>query len=85
MSPGVWANSNTTAKRFAPFASGWPRREAVFLADIGGNAVQYSNSTDVKSTVTGVVGRSGRFDKLNSGRKAYGTIEQGDSKLAVKE
>jgi len=76
-------NSNEVLKKQSLPAVGMPRRDHFYNAGLGGNNIANGNITTFDSTQNGIVnGRSGRFDKLNTGRKAYGNPTQGDLQQA---
>jgi hypothetical protein len=81
---GYSLGSNSTVKRASQPVSGMPRRDRFFSSDMGGNMIANVNQTTFNATGTSlpVIGRSGRFDKTNTGRKAYGNNQQGDTVLA---
>jgi hypothetical protein len=75
--------SNDTAKRQGTPVAGMPRRDHYFQASLGGNNIANGNTTtNYDVTVNGTVwGRSGRYDKVAGGRRAYGNPTQGDTQL----
>lgn len=54
-----------------------PRRNQYFYADAGANMIANGNHTAYNASTNGtIVGRSGRYDKTQGGRKAYGNTNQ---------
>jgi hypothetical protein len=55
---------NMTKRASAP-ATGMPRRDHFFNAEVGGNQISNANSTTYNATVNGTIwGKSGRYDKV---------------------
>jgi hypothetical protein len=80
---GLVLGSNHTDKRGSVPATGMPRRDHFFQASLGGNQIPNTNQTSYNASTNGTVwGRSGRYDKVAGGRKAYGNPTQGDSQMA---
>jgi len=81
---GYTLNSNSTVKRASQPVAGMPRRDRFFNTDMGGNMIANANQTVFNATGTSlpVIGKSGRFDKTNTGRKVYGNNQQGDTVMA---
>jgi hypothetical protein len=75
-------NSVSTTKRAAPPATGLPVRFSNFRGELGGNQVYLQNITTEGTTK--LQGKSGRFDRLVAGRKAYGNPTQGDTQEAAR-
>jgi hypothetical protein len=60
-----------------------PRRDHYFGALVGGNNIANDNTTSYNSSTNGTIwGKSGRYDEIAGGRKAYGNPTQGDMQLA---
>lgn len=80
---GLGVHSNDTNKRQSIPATGMPRRDHYFAQSFGGNNIANANYTsNYDVAVNGTVwGRSGRYDKVAGGRKAYGNPTQGDSQI----
>jgi hypothetical protein len=76
--------SNDTNKRGSVPATGMPRRDHYFNAELGGNNIANANITTYNSSTNGTLwGRSGRYDKSapKLERKVYGNPVQSDSSL----
>lgn len=75
--------SNDTNKRGSVPATGMPRRDHYFFAELGGNLLTNANQTTYNASTNGTVyGKTGRYDKVAGGRKAYNNPTQGDAQLA---
>lgn len=74
--------SNDTLKRGSVPATGMPRRDHYFQSYAGGNLVSNDNYTTYNASTNGTVyGKTGRYDRVAGGRKAYGNPSQGDTQL----
>jgi hypothetical protein len=81
---GLGTASNTTSKRQSVPATGMPRRDHYFMMELGGNQIVGDNQTQQTynaSTNGTMYGRSGRYDKVAGGVKAYGNPTQGVSPM----
>ena len=79
------ASSDALKKASTP-AVGMPRRDHVFMGQLGGNSIANGNITSTyNATIQGDVrGRSGRYDEVAMGRKVFGNPTQGDTQLGLK-
>lgn len=71
-------------KRAGLPATGMPRRNQYFYADSGANMIANGNVTVYNASTNGtIVGHSGRYDKVQGGRKAYGNTNQAAGQLSM--
>jgi hypothetical protein len=65
--------SNDANKRASSPATGMPRRNQYFEKEVGGNSISSNYITDYDSATNGtIIGKSGRYDEIAGGKKAFG-------------